>query len=98
MGSKFDIKVELNSVVEQKDVLIELNGSPIAKTIANKPEYIANENGKGSSIVFRDVQLKQAGKYQLIAKSPSERLEVIWDVYASGPRKVKMSSYLLVME
>lgn len=88
-GSKFDIKIELNSVVDQKDILIDLNGSPIAKVISKNPEYIANENGKGSSLVFRDVQLNKAGKYQLVAKAPNEKLEVIWDVYASGPRRVK---------
>ena len=88
-GSKFDIKVEFNSVVNQNDVILELNGKPINALVTVKPEFIANENGKGSSLVFRDVQISKAGKYQLIASVPQERLQVSWDIYASGPRKVK---------
>jgi alkaline phosphatase len=88
-GSKFDIKVELNSVVSPDEVIIELNGVPLSASIKNKPEFIANENGKGSSVYIRDVQLSKPGKYQLIAKAQQEQLQVSWDVYASGPRRVK---------
>ena len=88
-GSKFDIKIEFNSVINPAEALIELTGAPIHKLISAKPEFISNENGKGSSILFRDVQLSKAGKYQIIARSPQERLQVGWDVYASGPRRVK---------
>jgi len=88
-GSKFDIKVELNSVVNQNDVILELNAKPINALVTVKPEFIANENGRGSSLVFRDVHISKAGKYQLTATVPQERLQVNWDVYASGPRKVK---------
>jgi len=88
-GSKFDIKVELNSVVSATDLQIQMNGAPVSKFISAKPEFIANENGKGSSMIFRDVQLAKAGKYSLTAIAPQERLQVSWDVYASGPRRVK---------
>jgi alkaline phosphatase len=88
-GSKFDIKVEFNTVTTPEEVLIELNGAPINKTISTKPEFISNENGKGSSFLFRDVQLSKTGKYQIIARAPQEKLQVSWDVYATGPRRVK---------
>jgi len=88
-GSKFDIKVELNHVVNLEEIAIDINGAPLNKLITVKPEFIPNENGKGSSILFRDVQLAKAGKYQLTARIPQERLQVTWDVYASGPRRVK---------
>jgi len=88
-GSKFDIKVEFNTVVNQNDIVIDLNGSPINKVIANQPEFIANENGKGSSILFRDVQITKPGKYEIKARVPQEQLQVSWEVYASGPRRVK---------
>ena len=88
-GSKFDIKIEFNTVINPEAAIVELNGVPINKAISNKPEFIANENGKGSSILFRDVQLSKAGKYQIVARSPQERLQVVWDVYSSGPRRVK---------
>ena len=88
-GSKFDIKVELNNVVNPEDLMIEINGAPVSKFIPNKPQFIANENGKGSSLIIRDVQITKAGKYDLVARTVQERLQVSWDVYASGPRRVK---------
>lgn len=88
-GSKFDIKIEFNTVTNISDAVVELNGAPINKIINVKPEFISNENGKGSSIIYRDVQLSKAGKYQIVARAPQERLQVNWDVYASGPRRVK---------
>jgi len=88
-GSKFDIKIEFNAVINPEAAVIELNGAPIGKALSAKPEFIANENGKGSSILFRDVQLSKSGKYQIVARSPQERLQVTWDVYSSGPRRVK---------
>ena len=88
-GSKFDIKVELSQVVDQNDVRIEINGAPLNKSVTSKAEYIPNENGKGSSMIFRDVQLLKPGQYRIVAQSPQERLQVVWEVYASGPRRVK---------
>ncbi|MBU3626062.1 alkaline phosphatase [Polynucleobacter sp. JS-Safj-400b-B2] len=88
-GSKFDIKIEFNNVINSDEAIIELNGVPINKIISVKPEFISNENGKGSSILFRDVQLSKAGKYQVVARASQERLQVNWDVYATGPRRVK---------
>ena len=88
-GSKFDIKVELNSVVDQSAVTLDLNGKPLKSIIGKDGEFIANENGKGSAFIFRDVELRKPGKYELVARTSQERLQVSWDVYASGPRRVK---------
>ena len=88
-GAKFDIKVEFNQVVNPNEVAIIVNGMPANKIIATKSEFISNENGKGSSILYRDVQLPKAGKYQVVARTSQEELQVTWEVYASGPRKVK---------
>jgi alkaline phosphatase len=88
-GSRFDIKVELDAVVNPQDLVIQINGAPMNKLISNKPQFIPNENGKGSSLIIRDVQITKAGKYVLLATAGQERLQVTWDVYASGPRRVK---------
>jgi alkaline phosphatase len=89
VGSQFDIKIEFNHVLQLQDANLILNGQPISKIIKVQPELIANEGGKGSSIIYRDVQLNKAGKYTLSARAGQERAEVTWDVYATGPRKVK---------
>ena len=88
-GSQFDIKVEFNQVVNPNEVAITVNGMPANKLIIAKSEFISNENGKGSSIIYRDVQLPKAGKYQVVARASQEELQVTWEVYASGPRRVK---------
>ena len=88
-GSNFDIKVELSQAVSPSEVVIEVNGLPVNKIILAKSEFIQNENGKGSSIIYRDVQLPKAGKYAVMARTPQEKLQVTWEVYASGPRRVK---------
>ena len=88
-GSKFDIKIELNSVVSPNDIVFELNGQPLKKVISVEPDYISNENGKGSAFIFRDVRLLKSGVYQIVAKTPQEELQVTWEVYSTGPRRVK---------
>ena len=88
-GSKFDIKVEFNSVVNADDIIVEINHLPLHQLVKNKAEFIQNENGKGSSLLIRDVQLTKPGTYEITAKSPQEKLQVSWEVYAGGPRRVK---------
>ena len=88
-SSKFDIKVEFNQVIDPSNLSITINGAPVNQLITSKSEFISDENGKGSSVIYRDVQLPKAGKYELVARTPQEKLQVTWDVYASGPRKVK---------
>ena len=88
-SSNFDIKVEFSQVVNPNEVVITVNGMPANKLIVTKSEFISDENGKGSSIIYRDVQLPKAGKYEVVARSSKEKLEVTWEVYASGPRRVK---------
>jgi alkaline phosphatase len=88
-SSKFDIKVEFNHVVNPNEVVITINGMPANKLIVVKSEFISDENGKGSSIIYRDVQLPKSGKYEIVARTSQEQLQVTWEVYASGPRRVK---------
>ena len=89
LGSKFDIKVEFDSVVAIEEIDIQLNGKPISNTIKQQASFIPNESGKGSSLIYRDVQLAKAGINTMTAKAGQESQQVSWDVYASGPRKVK---------
>ena len=80
MGSKFDIKVEFNTVVPEDAIRVTVNGAPLKSVVSVAPEFIANENGKGSSIIYRDVQLKQAGQFVIDAKAGDEVAKVTWDV------------------
>jgi alkaline phosphatase len=71
-GAKFDIKIELNNINSPEDIVVELNGKPISKMSKVKPEFISNEGGKGSSLLYRDVQLSKSGKYLLRGAGISE--------------------------
>lgn len=89
LGSQFDIKIEFDGISTPEELDIQLNGAPITKLVKQQPTFIPNESGKGSSLIYRDVQLNQAGKYVLTAKSSQQVLQVSWDVYASRPKRVK---------
>lgn len=89
LGSQFDIKIEFDGAATLEELEVQLNGAPISKLVKQQPTFISNESGKGGSLIYRDVQLNQAGKYILTAKSSQQALQVSWDVYASGPRRVK---------
>ncbi|QWE25494.1 alkaline phosphatase [Polynucleobacter sp. AP-Elch-400A-B2] len=89
VGSSFDIKIEFDQEYKLEDLDIQLNNAPIKAQIKSQPIYIANESGKGSSLIYRDVQLAKPGQYSLNAKGGQESIQVTWDIYASGPRKVK---------
>jgi alkaline phosphatase len=91
-GSKFDLKVEYEKVVDPTDTFVKINGESITKLISTKPEYIQNESGKGSSLVWRNVVLPKAGNYELSAGANSDASmsrQVSWDVYTTSARKVK---------
>lgn len=88
-GSKFDIKIEFDQILNSDDIVLDLNSGPISSIIKNKLEFISNEADKGSSIVIRNVQIQEPGRYQITARIPQEKLQVNWDVYPSGPKRVK---------
>ena len=92
VGSKFDLKVEYEKVITLEDARVLIDGEPISKIVTTKPEFIPNENGKGSSLVWRNVSLKKEGHYQIQASTLSNQTlnsQVEWEVYGTGPRKVK---------
>lgn len=98
VGSKFDFKVEFDQVIDTSDASIQINGQPASELFKSKPEYIQNEAGKGSSFIWRNVTLPKAGSYQVIATNASRSIPaqaVTWDVYTTGPRKVKNIIFFL---
>ena len=88
-GSKFDIKIELDNSVQATELVATVNGKKIEDAFKKAPEFVSNEGGKGSSLILRDISIDQAGSYVLEAQAGTEKKQVIWDVYGTGPRKVK---------
>lgn len=88
-GSKFDIKVELDEVNENALSKITINGKQLSQLIGKRPEVIINEEGKGSSFIWRDVSITSPGTYELVFQKDNESFRVKWEIYSTGPRKIK---------
>ena len=55
-GSTFDIKIEFDQEHRLEDLDIQFNNAPIKTQVKSQPVFIANESGKGSSLIYKDVQ------------------------------------------
>ena len=89
-GSKFDLKVEFDQMVDAAGVEITVNGEDASRFLKAQSEFIPNEDGhKASSLVMRGVSIDRPGTYDVVAKAGGSRLQVTWDVYGTGPRRAK---------
>ena len=89
-GSKFDFKVEFDELVDPAMVKVTVNGVDHAKALGRTATFIENEDQlKASSLVLRDVVIGKAGSYEVVATDGKNTMTVIWDVFATGPRKAK---------
>lgn len=89
VGSRFDIKVELDEVNENAESMITLNGRLLFQAFGKKPEVIINEDGKGSSFIWKDVSITNPGQYEIVFQKDNEIFQIQWNVYSTGPRRVK---------
>jgi alkaline phosphatase len=89
-GSNFDFKVEFDQMVDAKDVKITINGQPATSVLGAEPQFISNEDGlKASSVILRGLSIAKPGSYDVVATTGDARLQVTWEVYATGKRKAK---------
>ncbi len=93
--SKFDFKVEFDRELSQSDIDVRINGKSVADVFGAKPEFIKNEEGKGSAIILRNVSLAP-GKYAVSAKDGKEEASAKWDVYGT-PEKAKAKNVILLI-
>ena len=89
-GSRFDLKVEFDQVVPQKDIRVTVGGTA-AETVFHKPGmWLEREDGKPvTSWVIQGVSLEKPGPVEVVATGGGQTLRVHWDVYRTGPRKAK---------
>ena len=69
VGSKFDLKIEFDKVLEPNEAIITLNDQDIVSVLKARPDYIRNEDGKGSSFVWRNVSLENVGSVKITART-----------------------------
>src|SRR5262245_27205882 len=66
VGSRFDLKVEFEGLVDAAKVSLTLNGEDHAQLFGKAATFVAREDGKDqSALILRDVSLAQAGPYKV---------------------------------
>jgi alkaline phosphatase len=89
-GSRFDFKVEFDQVVPADKIKVSVNGNDASKVFGKPLQYIEGEDGgKASTVQMRDVAIVEPGKYLVEASDGTTTQRVVWEVYATGPRKAK---------
>src|SRR5262245_28791791 len=89
-GSRFDLKVEFDAVVDPAKVALTLNGEDQAKIFGKAAEFILREAGADqSALILRDVSLTSAGSYRVQVTDGTATRQVDWEVYETGARRAK---------
>ncbi len=89
-GSVFDFKVEFDTVVNEANLTVTINGIPAKDMLKATPKFIERENGaNASSISLANVAIDKPGQYVVKASDGNSSIEVTWEVYSTGARKAK---------
>lgn len=98
-NARFDFKVELDTVVDRKNIQVQINGQDYKKVLKGDEIYIAEEiDAKGSAIILRDVEIKKPGKYTVTVKSPEGELRANWDIYTTPKKAVAKNVIILLAD
>ncbi|MCI6989170.1 MAG: alkaline phosphatase [Campylobacter sp.] len=93
-NARFDIKVEFDKKIEQKDAVVTINGKSLETMIDGDIEWIADEDGMGSTIWLRDARLPR-GHYTVTAYGDGKTESVGWEIYDT-PRAETKNLILIV--
>ena len=98
-NARFDFKVELDTVVDRKNIQVQINGKDYKKVLKGDEIYIAEEiDAKGSAIILRDVEIKKPGKYTVTVKSPEGEMRADWDIYTTPKKAVAKNVIILLAD
>ena len=96
-GSKFDFKVEFDSVLDPAQVKVTINAQDYSKVLGKSAELIASEDGKEvSSLLLRDASISKPGQYVVAASDGKSSATVTWTVYATPAKRVAKNVILFV--
>lgn len=98
-NARFDFKVEFDTVVDRKNIQVQINGKDYKKVLKGDEIYIAEEiDAKGSAIILRDVEIKKPGKYTVTVKSPEGEMRADWDIYTTPKKAVAKNVIILLAD
>ncbi len=97
-NSRFDFKVELDSVVSRDDVKVTINGQDAEKVLAGRAEFISREEGvDASALILRGASLVP-GRYTVDVECRGEKARAGWDVYGTPEKPVAKNVILLIAD
>jgi alkaline phosphatase len=89
-GSRFDIKVEFDQVVPQREIRLTVGGRPAEAVFGRPGIWLEREDGKpATSWVLQGASLAQPGPVEVVASGGGQTLRVRWQVLRTGPRRAK---------
>ena len=90
LGSKFDVKVELEGNVAADAIKVTINGRDAAAVLGKPPAIEVNEEGLGHTAYWiRDAFLAAPGSYEVTAAAGSAVKTVRWEVFAAPERRAR---------
>ena len=96
-NAHFDFKVELDDVVERRDISIEINGADYRNVLKGDEIYVGREiDADKSAVLMRDVQISKPGTYTVTVSGKGGSKTVVWDLY-STPEKRKAKNVILLI-
>ena len=89
-GSRFDLKVEFDGVVDEADVRVTINGKDAARVLGQPAAFVSREDGAPQSTVkFNQASLQHPGDYEIVATAGRQALRAGWSVYGAGRPKAR---------
>ncbi len=89
-GARFDFKVEFAKSPVEADVFVTINGRSPQEMFGVASSFVVNEDNWGQSALWlRNVELPQAGRYVVEARSSAGTATATWEVFATKPQAAK---------
>lgn len=96
--SRFDFKVEFDSLLNAADAKVLINGKPYSEVLGQPGEWLEESlknDAKASALILRGASL-QPGEYTVEVQSPEGTAKAEWDVYAT-PAKAEAKNVILLI-
>jgi len=97
-GSRFDLKVEFDAILERGEVTVTLNGEDAAGALGGTAEVIDREDGNDLTAYWvRGAAIEKPGTYTLEARAATGiSAKVTWDVYGTLEGRKARNVILLI--
>ncbi len=97
-GSKFDFKVEFDTVINPAEASVLINGKDAAAVFGRQLHFVEREEGvDASAMLLRDVSLKP-GSYEVSVRDSKGTARARWDIYGTPDKPVAKNVIVLIAD